>query len=48
MAEEDFLAARNRKDVGLGQALGSQDGNRTHTDDLSRYRPPTFRRLENI
>lgn len=48
MAGEDLLAARNRKDVGLGQALGSQGGNRTHADDLSRYRPPTSRRLENI
>lgn len=48
MAEEDLLAARNRKEVGLGQALGSQGGNRTHADDLSRYRPPTFRGLENI
>lgn len=48
MAGEDLLAARNQKDVGLGQALGSQGGNRTHADDLSRYRPPTSKRLENI
>lgn len=48
MAGEDLLAARNRKDVGLGKALGSQGGNRTHADDLSRYRPPTSERLENM
>lgn len=42
MAGEDLLAARNRKDVGLGQALGSQGGSRTHTDIPSRHKMPTY------